>query len=177
MQDQSSIAYKIRKYRKEKNMSQDELSTLSGINISTIKKYESGARNPKPDQLLKITNALGISINAFMEFELTTISDVISLLMRMDEQTDMNWTGQKDSDGNYIPSSISLSFNDAKLNEALSAYMQYRESKITVSTLATDNNEEACADIALENHDMNLEDTKNRLLLFNDTLQKKRRND
>lgn len=177
MQDQNSIAYKIRKFRKEKNMSQEELSTLSGINISTIKKYEGGARNPKPDQLLKITNALGISINAIMEFELTTISDVISLLMRMDEQTDMNWTGQKDSDGNYIPSSISLSFNDAKLNEALSSYMQYREAQMASSASATNNKEETYTDIALENHDMSLETTKSRLLLFNDTLQKKRRND
>lgn len=177
MQDQNSIAYKIRKFRKEKNMSQEELSTLSGINISTIKKYEGGARNPKPDQLLKITNALGISINAIMEFELTTISDVISLLMRMDEQTDMNWTGQKDADGNYIPSSISLSFNDAKLNEALSSYMQYREAHMASSTLATNNKEETYTDISLENHDISLETTKSRLLLFNDTLQKKRRND
>lgn len=177
MQVQNSIAYKIRKFRKEKNMSQEELSTLSGINISTIKKYEGGARNPKPDQLLKITNALGISINAIMEFELTTISDVISLLMRMDEQTDMNWTGQKDADGNYIPSSISLSFNDAKLNEALSSYMQYREAHMASSTLATNNKEETYTDISLENHDMSLETTKSRLLLFNDTLQKKRRND
>lgn len=175
MQDINSIAYKIRKFRKEKNMSQDELSNLSGINVSTIKKYESGYRNPKPDQLLKITNALGVSINAFMEFELTTVSDVISLLMRMDEQTDMNWNGQKDADGNYIPSSISLSFNDAKLNEALSSYLQYRESQIAKKVLTT-NKIENCADIALENHDMNLDDTKSRLLLFNDTLQK-RRND
>ena len=158
-------------------MSQEELSTLSGINISTIKKYEGGARNPKPDQLLKITNALGISINAIIEFELTTISDVISLLIRMDEQTDMNWTGQKDADGNYIPSTISLSFNDTKLNEALSSYMQYREAHMASSTLATNNKEETYTDISLENHDMSLETTKNRLLLFNDTLQKKRRND
>ena len=28
-------------------------------NSATIKKYEYGIRNPKPDQLLKITNALG----------------------------------------------------------------------------------------------------------------------
>lgn len=154
-------------------MSQEELSTLSGINISTIKKYEGGARNPKPDQLLKITNALGISINAIMEFKLTTISDVISLLMRMDEQTDMNWTGQKDADGNYIPSTISLSFNDTKLNEALSSYMQYCESQMENSTLTTNNKETACADISLENHDMDLETKKNRLLLFNDTLQKR----
>lgn len=45
-----SIADKIKRYRKINNMSQEELSTLSGINVSTIKKYECGYRNPKPEQ-------------------------------------------------------------------------------------------------------------------------------
>ena len=35
----------------------------------------------------------------------------------------------------------------------------------------------ACDDMSLENHNMDLETTKNRLLLFNDTLQKKKGND
>lgn len=174
MQEQNSVASKIRKFRKEKNMSQDELSERSGINVSTIKKYESGARNPKPDQLLKIATALGVSINVFMEFEITTISDVISLLIRMDEQTDMTWNGDKDSDGNFIPSTISLSFNDDKLNEVLSTYMKYREYQ-TLNT-SSENTCEDSVDVAFENHNANVEDSKNRLLLFNDTL-KKRRND
>ena len=50
-----SIADKIKRYRNINNMSQEELSTLSGINVSTIKKYECGYRNPKPDQLVKIS--------------------------------------------------------------------------------------------------------------------------
>ena len=43
-------------------------------NSATIKKYEYGIRNPKPDQLLKIANALGISINLFMDFDIETVS-------------------------------------------------------------------------------------------------------
>ena len=49
--------------------------------------------------------------------------------------------------------------------------MQYRESQMENSTLTT-NKETACDDMSLENHNMDLETTKNRLLLFNDTLQK-----
>lgn len=41
------------------------------------------------------------------------------------------------------------------------------------STLTT-NKETACDDMSLENHNMDLETTKNRLLLFNDTLQKRK---
>jgi tRNA(Ile2) C34 agmatinyltransferase TiaS len=104
-----------------------------------------------------------------MEFELTTVSDVISLLMRMDEQTNMKWSGQKDDNGIFIPASITISFDDTKLNEALSEYMQYRETK---NAQTTDALEKDIA-ISLEEQKFNLEDTKNRLLLFNEDLQKR----
>ena len=84
-------------------MSQDKLSSRSGINLSTIKKYETGYRNPKPEQLLKISSALGVSINAFIEFDISTVSDVISLPMRLDEQTDMIGTGEKIIPGITFP--------------------------------------------------------------------------
>ena len=71
---------KIRHFRNMRGISQEMLGQLSGINPATIKKYEYGIRNPKPDQLLKITNALGISINIFMDFDIETVSDVLSLL-------------------------------------------------------------------------------------------------
>lgn len=49
MDNRHSIGSKIQKYRKLKDMTQDELSKQSGIYLSTIKKYESGERNPKPE--------------------------------------------------------------------------------------------------------------------------------
>ena len=60
---------KIKYFRNMRGISQETLGQLSGINSATIKKYEYGIRNPKPDQLLKIANALGISINIFMDFD------------------------------------------------------------------------------------------------------------
>ena len=42
MDNRHSIGSKIQKYRKLKDMTQDELSKQSGIYLSTIKKYESG---------------------------------------------------------------------------------------------------------------------------------------
>ena len=61
---------KIKHFRNLRCISQETLGQLSGINSATIKKYEYGIRNPKPDQLLKIANALGISINVFMDFDI-----------------------------------------------------------------------------------------------------------
>ena len=86
-----TIAEKIRYFRTAFGMTQETLSELSGINVATIKKYEYGERNPKPDQILKITKALGISIYAFMDFDISTVSDVISLIMKLDEQTGISF--------------------------------------------------------------------------------------
>ena len=48
---------KIKYFRNMRGISQETLGQLSSINSATIKKYEYGIRNPKPDQLLKIANA------------------------------------------------------------------------------------------------------------------------
>ena len=78
MDNRHSIGSKIQKYRKLKDMTQDELSKQSGIYLSTIKKYESGERNPKPDQLQKIAEALGISVTVFLDYDINTVSDVFT---------------------------------------------------------------------------------------------------
>lgn len=123
----NEISEKIKKYRKIRNMSQDMLADASGINVSMIKKYECGIRNPKPEQLSKIANALGISINVFYSHEINTVSDVITLLISLDEQTALNITGDKDKAGKYISDSIYLSFDDDKINDALSKYLAYKD--------------------------------------------------
>ena len=102
MDNRHSIGSKIQKYRKLKDMTQDELSKQSGIYLSTIKKYESGERNPKPDQLQKIAEALGISVTVFLDYDINTISDVLSLVMKLNEQSPLKISADKDKDGNWI---------------------------------------------------------------------------
>ena len=134
MRDKTNeIAEKIKRYRKLKNMSQDMLADASGINVSMIKKYECGIRNPKPEQLLKIANALGISINALYSHDINTVSDVITLLMKLHEQTALNIAGDKDEAGDYIPESIRLSFDDGNINKALVQYLLYKETSKSVT--------------------------------------------
>ncbi len=118
---------KIKHFRNLRGISQETLGQLSGINSATIKKYEYGIRNPKPDQLMKIANALGISINMFMDFNIETVSDVLSLILKMDEQLDMDFEAEKDEDGSFIPSTIKISFKNALLNHKLGVYMKARE--------------------------------------------------
>ena len=128
------IPEKIKRYRKIKNMSQEMLAQASGINLSMIKKYECGIRNPKPEQLLKIAKALGISINALYSHEINTVSDVVTLLINLDEQTALNIAGETDASGKYIPDSIYLSFDDQNINDALSKYLAYKDGINSIGT-------------------------------------------
>ena len=56
---------KIRAYREFRGYNQIQLAELSDINVGTIRKYELGIRNPKPDQLEKIATALGLNVSVF----------------------------------------------------------------------------------------------------------------
>jgi transcriptional regulator with XRE-family HTH domain len=96
-----------------RNISQETLGQLAGINSATIKKYEYTIRNPKPDQLLKIANAFGISTNLFMDFDMETVSGVLSLLFKMDEQTEINFEAEKDEEGNFVHTSMKISLRAA----------------------------------------------------------------
>ena len=122
-----TVGGKIKYYRNIRGISQEMLGNLSGINPATIKKYEYGIRNPKPDQLLKITNALGISINLFMDFDIETVSDVLSLLFKLDEQVDMRFEAEKDENEEFIPSTVKLSFQNAAINQKLCTYLKAKQ--------------------------------------------------
>ncbi len=123
-----TVGEKIRAYRKMRGISQKMLGKLAGgINEVTIRKYEAGDRNPKPDQLLKIADALGISINIFMDFDIETLSDVLSLIFKMDEQLDVEFTGKKNKKGEYAPDSIFLKFNNPLINDRLAKWARTRD--------------------------------------------------
>lgn len=125
--DEMTTGEKIKYFRNMRGISQEMLGQLSGINSATIKKYEYGIRNPKPDQLLKIANALGISINLFMDFDIETVSDVLSLLFKLDEQVDMRFEAEKDEEGNYIPKTMKITFKNHAINKKLCTYLKAKD--------------------------------------------------
>jgi len=123
-----TVGEKIKTYRTMRSISQKNLGELAGgINEVTIRKYEAGDRNPKPDQLLKIANALGISINLFMDFDIETVSDVLSLIFKMDEQLDVEFQGKKNSKGEYDPKTISIKFNNPAINRKLATWAKTKD--------------------------------------------------
>ena len=102
-----TIGEKIKYFRILHGFTQDQLVQATGLGISTLQKYESDERKPKPEQLLKISQALGISINVFMDFDIHTVSDLLSLIFKMNEQLDLNFNAEKDQNGNVIPDTLS----------------------------------------------------------------------
>ena len=60
----STVAKNIKKYRKEKGLSQDKLSRLADVSHATIIKIESGGiHSPTIDTVQKIAKALGVGVD------------------------------------------------------------------------------------------------------------------
>lgn len=57
----------FRSARDKKNMSQDELSILAGVHVTTISKIELGERRPSPELAQKLGKLLGFDWTRFFE--------------------------------------------------------------------------------------------------------------
>lgn len=65
--NKAGIGENIRKYRLQKDISQDRLSKLADVAFHTIVKIESGETpNPTIETVKKIADALGVSLDDLM---------------------------------------------------------------------------------------------------------------
>lgn len=60
-----------------------------------------------------------------MDFDIHTVSDLLSLIFKMNEQLDLNFNSQKDSNGNIMPDTLTLSFGNPVINQKLSTYVAF----------------------------------------------------
>ena len=60
-----------------------------------------------------------------MDFDIHTVSDLLSLIFKMNEQLDLNFNAEKDPNGNVIPDTLSLSFGNPLINQKLAAYITF----------------------------------------------------
>lgn len=67
MTESIELKERIKKARKDKNITQAKLGSMLGVTQALIGQYESGIRKPKIEQLIKIANALEVDINYFLE--------------------------------------------------------------------------------------------------------------
>ena len=63
------FATKLKTLRVSKNMSQNKLSELAGLDNSYIGKIEKGEKSPSFKTILKLADALDISVKDLFDFE------------------------------------------------------------------------------------------------------------
>ena len=113
------VGKKIRAYREFRGYSQIQLAELSGINVGTIRKYELGIRNPKPDQLEKIATALGLNVSVFLDFNIETVGDVLSLLFSIDNSVNLPLAETPDQ-------KVSLTFDNPTMQDFFRKWCQFK---------------------------------------------------
>lgn len=118
--ERSNIAKKIREFRKLKGMTAQDLSKKSGINLSTIKKYETDSRNPKIEQLKIIADALEVSVYEFIDFNINTVGDIVSLLNKIADATPMTFKIDEET------GKATLAFDVKEVDTALHDYVLYK---------------------------------------------------
>ena len=116
------VGKRIKFFRERLGLTQKQLGQVAGIIEATIRKYELGQRNPKPDQVKLIADALGVSQYALSPVELETASDVISILLTIDEIIGIDFDGKKESKGKIDPKTLTLHIDDYSVNDALTRW-------------------------------------------------------
>lgn len=145
--ERSNLARTIKKYRKTRKLAMEQLNEKSGINLSTLKKYETDNRNPKLEQLSKIAEALEVSVFEFLDIEVKSVNDIISLVNKMNIATDIDWDIDNDK--------VCISFKNKEINNCLKEYaVDYKKDNILIEKTET-----------------NYESTLTRLMLINDKLR------
>ena len=122
MTDTINAGNRIKSFRVRRGMTQKQLGEASGILEATVRKYEIGQRNPKPDQIAKIAEALGVTPNALAPPNIETDADVISLILAIDDIVGITFDGKKDSKGKIDPETLTLHIEDLFVNDALARW-------------------------------------------------------
>ncbi len=115
---------KIKYYRRLKDYSQKKLSEYSGVSEISIRKYEAGERNPKPEQLQKIADALDLPIIRFLDLDLSpmqleTLGDFAACFLMLEKQLGAQLVYETDADQIVIEDSVSIKFSNKMAQSCL----------------------------------------------------------
>lgn len=70
-----NLGQRIREERQKLNLTQEKLSETINVTTTYIGQIERGERRPTLDTLIKISNALGVSIDYLLQESITPASD------------------------------------------------------------------------------------------------------
>lgn len=124
-----TVGEKIKSFRSLKQLSQKALAEKAGVSEIAIRKYEAGERNPKPEQLKKIAQALDIGENILFDIplntlELNTVGDVMALFFVLYNQAGLIPMYNKNKDGEIDPATLTLRFTNERINELIAEWLQ-----------------------------------------------------
>ena len=71
----ANLGAAIKEFRKKANLTQDQLADKLGTTKAAISRYESGKRTPRYDQIIQIAEALQISPNLLIGYEIHNLDD------------------------------------------------------------------------------------------------------
>lgn len=80
------VGMKIKEFRKNKKLTQQNLADLVGVKNSAISNYEQGTRIPKRDFLFRVANALGVSIDEFFPIQSEETSSTLFEINKISSQ-------------------------------------------------------------------------------------------
>lgn len=126
-----TVGEKIKQYRKLRKLTQKALAEKSGISEISIRKYEAGERIPKQDQLRKMAEALEIGENYLYDIKLDnlsvkTVGDFMSLIFMLEDKVGVQYDCEYNSDHTADPDTISITFDNTKVNVALAKLLSER---------------------------------------------------
>ncbi|MFI3249531.1 MAG: helix-turn-helix transcriptional regulator [Eubacteriales bacterium] len=115
---------KILYHRRRVGLTQKKLAELSGVSEISIRKYELGSRNPKPEQLKKLAKAMGLGENELLEIEiaeisLQTVGDFMAIVYQFAEKMDSYLVSDCDHNGNMLKETMNIRFHNPQICEAL----------------------------------------------------------
>jgi transcriptional regulator with XRE-family HTH domain len=172
MTEQMHIGKRIKFYRERRGLTQKQLGEEAGIIEATIRKYEIGQRNPKPDQIKLIADALNVTPNALSPVEIETDADVISLILAIEDKVGITFDGKKDCKGHIDPKTLTLHIDDLFVNEALARYGSAKNHLIKLQSKDVQKKDKAALNEIIEEFSTGLEDIKQNLLDSNKVIGK-----
>ena len=131
------LGEKIKAYRENKNMTQNEIAEILGVKATTISKYEAGTLEPNIESLKKLADLFEVSIDELLKEDDFDISK-INVLEVLREQKNMKLKGNL-----YHNTQITFAYNTnhiegSKLTEDQTRYIYETNTLLTEKDSITD---------------------------------------
>jgi len=176
MTEQSPAGKRIRYFRERRGLTQRQLGEAAGILEATIRKYEIGQRNPKPDQIKLIADALGVTPNALAPVVIETDADAVSLILAVDDQIGITFDGKKDSKGKIDPKTLTIHIEDGFVNDALARWANAKNHLAALKAQKPSKNDKAAHEAMVAEYEEAIQKAKQSLLDSNKLVGKSQGN-